>query len=103
MRNRTRIATVRLAGRRLYHIAKQHERRLRRKRIDERRFSIRHQNHVRFIDRFPTGDGGTIKHDTLFKAGGIHLISYIAGMLPFPLRIGKAKIDKLNVVVFDHF
>jgi hypothetical protein len=51
-----RIAVVRLAGGRLEDIADEDQSRLGKERINAGRGGVRHQAHIGFVDRLPSGD-----------------------------------------------
>ena len=96
-----RVAVVRLASQRFEGVANQDKRRLRIERIDAGALGVRHELHVRFVDRLPAGNGGAIEHDAF--AEGILLDGRDVGgdVLPFAARIGEAEIGVFYVIILD--
>src|SRR5690606_17777918 len=64
---------------------------------------IRHQNHVGFVDCLPASDGRAVEHHAVDKHVFVDEADIHRNVLQLTLRIGEAKVDKLDVVVFDLF
>ena len=100
--DRARVAVVTLQGAWFQDIAADDQRRFFVERVDQRRGGIRHQDHVGFVNTFPTANRGAIKHFAFFKEFGIYLMGRNRDVLFFTFGIGEAQIDKLHFVLVQH-
>ncbi len=100
-RGRTRATLVTLAGGRFDNVTNKDQGRLRGERINNGGRRIRHQDHVGFVDFFPTGNRRTVEHDAVNKDVFVDGADILCGVLPFTFGIGKAQIDKLDAFFFD--
>src|SRR6185312_17542200 len=63
---------------------------------------VRHQAHVRLIDRLPAGDRRTVEHLAFRKRVFLDHADVEGDVLPLAARIGEAEIDVFHVVILDH-
>ena len=99
--DRTRVAGIGLPGQRLMHIAKDDQRRLGGKRVENRGRAVRHQHHVRLVDRLPAGDRRTVEHHALVQEIFVDRPDVVSQMLPLAARIGEPEVDVFDVVLLD--
>jgi hypothetical protein len=97
------VAVVGLAGGRLEHIADQRQRRFGEERINHGGGRVRHQVHVGFVDRLPSGDRGAVEHLAFGEGVLLDHADVEGDVLPLAARIGKAEVGVLHIVVFDQF
>ena len=71
------------------------------KRIDEGRIRIGKQQHVRCLNTFPPGNGGTIEEVAGFEFLRSKRLDRDAHVLFLAARVGKAEIDEFNVLILD--
>ena len=100
--DRTRIALVALHGRRLNDVTADGDGRIVNKRIQHRGRGFGHQNHVRFIDTLPTGDGRAVKHLAVAKQSFVDRSCGDGDVLFFATGIREAQISPLHFLVLNH-
>src|SRR5690606_26979937 len=90
-----------LHRRRLQHVAPQVDGRAFGKDVHYRRLGIGHQYHVGLVDSLPSGDRRSVEHLSVLED---LLGNYTRGygyVLFLALRVGKAKVDELDVLFLD--
>ncbi len=97
------IAVIGLAGHGLEHVADDGERCGGEEGVDGGGGRIGHQHHVGFVDRLPAGDRRAVEHCAFREHFLIDEGDVEGHVLPFAARIGKTKIDILDVFVLDSF
>ena len=100
---RTWVAVVALAGRRLDHVAGDDQRVFLAERIHARRGRIRHQQHVRRFDSLPPADRRAVERVTVLELVLLERLGRHRHVLFLALCIGEAQIDEQDLVVRDHF
>ncbi len=98
---RTRVALITLHGVGLDHIASQDQGRLFEERIDAGGHRIGHQNHVRFLDALPTGDGRTVEHFAVLEHIFIHGADGHGDMLLLATGVRESIIHELDALFLD--
>ena len=99
----TRIACIKLAARRLHDVAEQDHHGRGGEGIHIDRVQIGTQDHVALVDRLPALDGAAIEHQAVFEFILTQHFGAHGEMLPFALRIGKAKINPFDLLILDTF
>ena len=102
-RHGARITLVTLHGSRLNDVATQVQRGHVGERVENGGFVFGQQNHVGFVDAFPTGDGGTIEHLAVLEEVVVDLADGKGHVLLFTMAVGKTQIHPLHVVIFNQF
>ena len=97
--DRARVALIRLVGQRLEHVAEDCQRALGEERIEHRRIRVRHQFHVRLVDRLPAGNRRAVEHDAVGEGLLVHDLGVHRDVLHLPPRVGEAEVDELNFLV----
>src|SRR6516165_2083731 len=103
LRNKARIARVRLAGHWITHVTGETDGRHIGKRIEKGRFRIGDQQHVRLVDGLESADARSVEADTVFKNVFAELVGGDREMLPQSGHIAELKIDDLDLVVLCKF
>ncbi len=98
--DRTRIALIALHGVRLDHVTGQIQRRLFKKRIDAGGFRVRHQNHVRFLNALPAGDGRAVEHLAVLEDIFADLADGDGNVLFLATGVGEPVVHKLDALFF---
>ena len=98
-----RIAVIGLLRQRVRRIPDHHQRRRIAERIDERSVRIRHQQHVRFVDRSPSPNRAGIEPKAFLEGFFVQFADRIADVLPDARHINKSKIENLRVVFLCKF
>ena len=99
--HRTRITLIALHGGRLNDVATQNQSCVFSERVQEWRSVVRHQNHVGFVNAFPTGNRGTIEHLTYFEELFFYFRCRDSNVLLFTLGVSEAQVYPLHVIFFD--
>jgi hypothetical protein len=99
---RSRIALVALAVRRLDDVARDEERRLVHERIDVRRARVRHQQHVGRLDALPPRDRGAVERVPRVELVLGELLRGHGDVLLLAAGVGEAEVDELDLLVLDH-
>jgi len=100
---RARVAAVGLAGVGLDHRAMHAQRLFGVERIDIGRIDIRHQLHVRLVDRLPAGDRRAVEHEAFLEEFLVDDVDVEGDVLQLAARVGEAQIDIGDVFVPDQF
>ena len=72
-------------------------------RIEHRRRIVEHQDHVRIVDRSPTGDRGAVEHLTAFEKAFVDNMRGHRDVLFFAACVGKSQVDEFDVFFFYQF
>jgi len=83
-------------------VAEDDDRGLRRERVEDSGRAVGRQQHVRLIDRLPSGDRGAVEHHAFVEEIFGDRADMMRQMLPLAARIGEAEIDVFGVVLLDH-
>ena len=97
-----RITAVILSRNRILNIANEVHRGQRRERILPGRIRLRHDQHVRLVNRLPATNTGTIEAQPVFERVLRQVRSRDRGVLPLPDKIHKSQIDRFHIVLAAH-
>ncbi len=89
----TRILRVRLAGDRIGDLADERERGRLGRRVENRGGRIRHEQHVRVLNRLPTADRGAVEAETLVEGALVERSRRQRHVLPGAEQVAELEID----------
>ena len=101
--DRAWVALIALHVFRLDDVATQNQRIIVEERVHFCGSWVRHQDHVRFVDTFPTSNGRTVEHFAFFESIFVDGMSRKSDMLLFTAGVAKTKINEFDIVFLDHF
>ena len=102
-RDVARVARVLLARERIHDREVDDERLFLAVRVDERRLEVRHELHVRLVDRLETADGRAVEHLALFDRVGVEALGRDVEVLHDPGEVAESDVDELDILVLDEF
>ena len=88
-----RVLRVRLPGDRVRDLADERERRCLRRGIEDRRGRIRHEEHVRALDRLPAADRGPVEAEPLVERGLVERGDGQRHVLPGAEQVAELQVD----------
>ena len=93
-----RVARVVLLGQRVLDVADHRQRDVLAERVDEQRVRLRHEQHVRLVDRLPAADAGAVEADAVLEdASSSSDFGRDGEVLPEAGEVHEPQIDGLDL------
>jgi len=96
-----RVALVALAGRRLDHVAREHDGGLVVERVHARGIGIGHEQHVGGLDALPSGDRRAVECVAVLELVLAERLHRHRNVLLLALGVGKAQVHEADLVLLD--